>query len=207
MRYTTMIRTGFIFFLLLSMLLAYSQSDSSNAERTSQEVIIPKYERTKGYVGWLEAGVNFLPMKGRNHADWFPSPSFYFFNGARLNRNITLGLELGIHPTTHISVNPKVRCNLYLKPRVALIFDFAAGYTYTFVDSYHKGHGFNFTPSVGFKVWGKKGKCAFTFRVGYNGIVTKERYFGPSLDSPQYNTQSSWPRYRNGVYAAIGLVF
>ena len=199
-----MLKTCFIFIMLSPALLAHSQSDSTGNEPRKRKLFIPKYERTKGYVGWVEAGVDYMPVKWRNLPYvTLPAPAVIVFNGARLNRNITLGLEVGLFGTSHISVNPKVRYNLYLKPRIALMFDFAAGYSYTILNIVHE-NGFNFSPSAGFKIWGKKGKAAFTFRVGYTGIYSRtfqdKQYPAP----PQY--LGIWSYY-SGIYGAIGVEF
>jgi len=98
--------------------------------------------------------------------------------GARLSKRLSLGVETGIDIFNHVLVNAKVRVNI-LKKRVTPVFDFSAGYSNN--DFYQPGHGFNFSPSIGFKIWGGKevwdgkgkGKAAFTIRAGYQGIYTK----------------------------------
>jgi hypothetical protein len=199
-------KAGIIAVLILSGLSAIAQTSIGDTSNT-RKGFVPKYERTSGYTGWVEAGINFLPVQGRPHYPgdyfWFPSPSLIVFNGVRLNRNITLGIELGMHATTYLSGNARFRYNLYLKPRIALTFDLSAGYAFAF-PAYNNEHGFNFTPSVGFKVWGKNGRAAFTYRLGYTGIASNPILDGDTKPLPPL--KAHW-NYYSGIYMGVGVEF
>jgi hypothetical protein len=129
----------------------------------------------------VEVGTNIFTMNRPPHegvAGIYPLFSFRIFNGARLSKLLNLGVETGFDLFAHLLANAKVRVNI-VKKRITPVLDFSAGYSYN--EFYQPGHGFNFNPSIGFKIWGGKevwdgngrGKAAFTVRAGYQGIYSR----------------------------------
>jgi hypothetical protein len=139
-----------------------------SAQKSFDKVITMKHARAKGYCGWVEAGGNIYFIKDVTTIAPHPYPAFRMFHGARLSPRVMLGAEVGLDPFSQIPINAKVRVNI-LKQRFTPFVDFSAGYSFVFMN--YNTHGFNLSPSVGFKVWGKKGMAAFTFRTGYCGLI------------------------------------
>lgn len=197
-------RALFILLFFYSVTLLFSQ-DTTHRDK----VYIPKQERSKGYVGWIEAGINIFPLGVKHYTPLYPCPSIRVFNGARLNRSIILGGEVGLDYGAQIPADIKVQVHGPLKikaQKLSIYADFGAGYSFLFL--YENAHGFNFAPGVGFKIWGHKDKAAFTFRASYYGLISRETY---RIDYFQFGYTSDPSRkatyYYNGTQIMVGVEF